>query len=59
MAARKKRKGPSRFYSKKQWRWAFANKKEWARRHAHRTPGGKGTRYRKLPIRSRKSRRKR
>jgi hypothetical protein len=56
--ARKKRKGPSRFHSKAQWRWAFANKKEWAHRHARRTPGGKGARYRRLPKKSRKSRKR-
>lgn len=56
MAKRRKRKrsGPKRYYSKKQWRWAFANKKEWAHRQAHRTPGGPKVRYRRLPMRSRK-----
>lgn len=54
MATRK-----SRFYSKKQWRWAFATKQPWARRHAHGTPGGKKVRYRKLPTKSRKKKRKR
>ncbi|AZS12546.1 hypothetical protein HWB99_gp010 [Mycobacterium phage DrLupo] len=50
MAKKKgRRKGPSRFHSKKQWKWCFANGKEWCRRHAHRTPGGKKVRYQKLP----------
>lgn len=40
-----------RFHSKAQWRWAFATKQPWARRHARRTPGGKRTRYRRLPRR--------
>jgi hypothetical protein len=43
--------GQHRFMSKKQWRWAFATKKTWARRHAHATPGGKKVRYRRLPTR--------
>ncbi|AAN02063.1 gp9 [Mycobacterium phage Barnyard] len=47
MAKRKSKKG--RFRSKAQWRWAFANKKSWARKWAHKTPGGKKVRYRKLP----------
>lgn len=51
--AKKRRKGGSkRFYSKKQWRWAFATKKPWARRHAHKTPGPKKVRYRRLPTKS-------
>lgn len=37
------------FKSKKQWRWAFARGKSWARRWARETPGGKGVRYRRLP----------
>lgn len=44
--------GTHRFYSKKQWRWAFATHKEWAHRHAHATPGGKIVRYRRLPVRT-------
>jgi hypothetical protein len=47
MGKKKSKKG--KFRSKAQWRWAFANKKSWARRWAHRTPGGKKVRYRKLP----------
>ena len=39
------------FASKKQWRWAFATKKSWARRKARETPGGPKVRYRRLPIR--------
>jgi hypothetical protein len=38
------------FRSKKQWRWAFASKQPWAREKAHRTKGGKVTRYRRLPA---------
>jgi hypothetical protein len=38
------------FKSKKQWRWAFANKKSFAHRWAHETAGGKGVRYRRLPA---------
>ena len=41
------------FRSKRQWRWAFATGKSWARRWAHETPGGKGVRYRRLPSRKR------
>jgi len=33
--------------SQAQWRWAFAQHPEWARRWAHETPGG----YRALPAR--------
>jgi hypothetical protein len=40
-----------RFRSRAQWRWAFANKKSFARRWARSTPGGKGVRYRRLPPR--------
>lgn len=43
--------GTHRFYSKAQWRWAFATKKTWAHRHAHATPGGKIIRFRRLPTR--------
>ena len=45
------KRGSHRFYSKAQWRWAFATKKPWARRHAHRTPGGPKARFRRLPAR--------
>lgn len=37
------------FKSKKQWRWAFATKQPWARGKAHKTAGGKVSRYRRLP----------
>jgi hypothetical protein len=37
------------FKSKNQWKWAFANRKSWARRWARSTPGGKTKRYRRLP----------
>jgi len=37
------------YKSKKQWRWAFASKKPWARGKAHKTKGGKKIRYRRLP----------
>jgi hypothetical protein len=50
VAKKKKRKGrKTGFFSKKQWKWAFANKKEFAHRMAHRTKGGKKIRYRRLP----------
>lgn len=45
----KKRKTYAGFKSKKQWRWAFANKKSWAHEKAHKTKGGKKIRYRRLP----------
>lgn len=38
------------FRSKRQWGWAFATGQPFARRWAHETPGGKGTRYRTLPA---------
>ena len=41
------RKRQRRHHSKAQWRWAFANKKPWARKHARRTK--KRTSYKKLP----------
>lgn len=44
------RRGPHRFYSQAQWRWAFARHKPWARRHAHKTPGPRKIRYRRLPY---------
>lgn len=34
------------FKSKKQWKWAWANKKPWARKKAHETKGG----YHSLPA---------
>ena len=43
--------GGHAFKSKAQWRWAWATRQPWARRHAHATPGGKKTRYRRLPRR--------
>lgn len=46
------------FRSRKQWRWAFANKKKFAKRWAHATPGGKITRFRRLPTRAPKRKRK-
>jgi hypothetical protein len=30
------------FKSKKQWRWAWANRKRWADKWAHKTPSYKG-----------------
>lgn len=48
MARRGKQKG---FASKKQWRWAFATGKSWARRKAHETSGGPRARYHRLPLR--------
>ncbi|UJQ86169.1 hypothetical protein GIKK_4 [Gordonia phage GiKK] len=50
MARRSKGRGRKKgFASKAQWRWAFATKKSWARKHAHQTKGG----YRRLPRRKR------
>lgn len=45
--------GSHAFASKKQWRWAFATRQPWARKHAHETPGGKKVRYQRLPTRKR------
>jgi hypothetical protein len=38
------------FKSKKQWRWAHANKKPWASKKSRETAGGPVTRYRRLPA---------
>jgi len=38
------------FVSKKQWRWAFATGQPWAREAAHKTPGGKKVRFKRLPA---------
>jgi hypothetical protein len=59
MTPRKRKGGYPGFKSKKQWRWAFANKMPWAREKAHKTKGGKVTRFRRLPAskHSRKGRR--
>lgn len=46
------------FRSKSQWRWAFANKKKFARRWARKTPGGKVKRFRRLPARKKGSARR-
>lgn len=50
MAKRKRR--PSGFKSKAQWRMFFARKdlRRYAHGKAHRTPGGKKIRYRRLPY---------
>ena len=42
------------YRSKKQWKWAFANKKSFARRWAHNTPDAKVKRYKRLPNKVRK-----
>ena len=39
------------FVSRQQWKWAFATRQPWAREHAHKTKGGKGVRFRRLPPR--------
>jgi hypothetical protein len=44
-------RGRGGFRSKAQWRWAFATHKSWARKKAHKTPGGPKARYRRLPPR--------
>lgn len=47
---------PKGFVSKAQWRYFFANPKlraTYAHKEAHKTPGGKGVRYRRLPMRKR------
>lgn len=50
MAARS-RKRKRGFYSKAQWRMFFARPdlRRYARKKAHRTPGGRKVRYRRLP----------
>ena len=45
------------FKSKKQWRWAFANKKRFAHRWAHRTPSYKGLPWSKGAGKGRRRRR--
>lgn len=57
MARKRKGGGYKGFRSKKQWKWAFANKKSWARKKAHETKGGKVRRYRRLPASRRSGRR--
>lgn len=56
----RKRKGkrkhhgmPKGFVSKKQWRYFFVNPRlrRYARKEAHKTPGGPVIRYRRLPLR--------
>lgn len=47
--ARRHRGGKPPFRSRAQWRWAFATKQPFARRWAHKTPGGKIVRFRRLP----------
>ena len=39
------------FVSRAQWRWAYATGQPWAKRWADETPGGEGTRFRRLPQR--------
>jgi len=46
-----KSKTDSGFKSRRQWRWAFAQKKPWARAAAHATAGGPKVRYRRLAER--------
>lgn len=50
MARRKRRGGYPGYKSKKQWKWAFANHKSWARQKAHKTKGPRKIRYRRLPA---------
>lgn len=60
MAGRRKRHpGKHGFRSKAQWRLFFANPRlrKYARKWAHRTPGGPIVRYRRLPARVGVSRR--
>ncbi len=45
----RKRRTYAGFKSKKQWKWAFARGKTWAREKAHKTKGGRKVRYRRLP----------
>ena len=47
----KRRKSPGPMHSKAQWRYLFATHKPFARKWAHKTPGGKKVRYRRLPPR--------
>jgi hypothetical protein len=44
---------PHGFVSKKQWRYFFVNPRlrGYAHKEAHKTPGGKVVRYRRLPTR--------
>lgn len=44
---------PHGFVSKKQWRkfWADPKLRKYARKEAHKTPGGPKIRYRRLPMR--------
>ncbi len=49
MARRRRKGGYPGFKSKKQWRWAFANKKPWARGKARKTKGPRKIRFRRLP----------
>lgn len=51
MPVGKSGRGEGGFRSKAQWRWAFATKKSWARKKAHKTKGGPKARYRRLPAR--------
>lgn len=55
MAKKKGRKKKHTYHSKKQVRWAFANKKSFARRWAHeaKVKHGKKTWYRRLPNKKR------
>lgn len=48
-----RKRGSGGFKSKAQWRFFFANPKlrKYARKKAHKTAGGKGTRFRRLPAR--------
>lgn len=51
MATRSRKRKYHGFHSKAQWRMFFArpNLRKYARKKAHQTPGGKRTRYRRLP----------
>jgi hypothetical protein len=51
MARKGHKGGTPPFRSKAQWRWAFATKKTWAHKWAHKTPGGPKIRFRRLPDR--------
>jgi hypothetical protein len=50
---------PKGFVSRAQWRLFFANKRlrKYARKEAHKTPGGRKVRYRRLPERKHAKRR--
>lgn len=45
------------YRSRKQWGWAFANKKKFAKRWARETPGPSKGKMKRLPARAKKRKR--